>query len=323
MSPTSSPPPKRVYPKKFERHPTQSIEITERDVEILAALGRCRILKPCQVHRLVSPESGKQTIQRRLKKLFHAGFVDRIPSFVREGTNSDGILHVLDVAGADLLRSRGLREHQLYKNQKLGHLFVQHILELADFRITMELATKDHSLVQMDRFVSDFELSPLCKKTVGRDRFAVYESFLDHRRKKRRFLYPDALVVLSARSNPRYRLLLFVEIDRGTEKLSTIREKLSAYSAYFENEIVAMEDRGILRGYQSSRHGQLFAVKVLFQVPGKRRALNVLKCLDETGILAANSALLITERERVTPEQVLSGAIWLDEHGKRRSLLKT
>lgn len=313
---------KRPYRSKFKRQDHDPMELTERDIAMLAGIGRCRFLKTDLIHRLVSEASSKQGVQRRLKKLYNNGLVERHQAFVRLGEAPTSIVYSLTRRGADLLGDAGIQV-TVYKQKKpLSFLFLDHTLSLAEFRINMELATRNHSSVQLDTFICDFEVRPESRQEPGRKRYKAYEAFRDHRRKKMQFIYPDARFVLSAKSSPNTRMLYFLEVDRGTERLEIIRNKLAAYASYLQEQAQPIERDGQLLGFQTQQHGLFFGIKILFQCQGEKRAKNIQRCIDSTGLLARHNLVAVTNVGRINQETILSGDIWLDIQGKRQRLLK-
>ena len=65
-----------VRKRRYERaDEAPSFQLTERDAEIVLAIGRNRFLNSRQIQALVPGSSDK--ILRRLNGLFHAGYIDR------------------------------------------------------------------------------------------------------------------------------------------------------------------------------------------------------------------------------------------------------
>ena len=313
---------KRRYRGKYQRQDHDPMELTERDIAILGGIGCCRFLKTDLIHRLVSLASSKQSVQRRLKKLYNNGLVERHQAFVRLGEAPTSIVYSLTKRGADLLGDAGIQV-TVYKQKKpLSFLFLEHTLSLAEFRIHMELATKDHPKVQLESFICDFEVRPESRQEPGRKRYQVYESFRDHRRKKMQFIYPDARFILSAKSSPNTRMLYFLEVDRGTERLEIIRNKLTAYASYLQEQAQLIERDGQLLGFQTQQHGLFYGIKILFQCQGEKRAKNIQRCVDSTGLLARHNLVAVTNVGRINQQTILSGNIWLDIQGKRRALVR-
>src|SRR6185295_11778077 len=91
---------------RFERVPVRSIVLTPRDLEILRAVHRHRLLR--STHLVALAGGSKQATLRRLQLLFHHGFLDRPPmqlDWYAQG--SEPLVYALGHRGAELLEARG------------------------------------------------------------------------------------------------------------------------------------------------------------------------------------------------------------------------
>jgi len=125
--------------------------------------------------------------------------------------------------------------------------------------------------------------------------------------RKLRFI-PDAVFVLGRESR---RALFFLEIDRGTEKLSSLR-----YPA-FERKLRAY--RGCFHSGGFRRWGRDFrGFRVLVVAPSHRRAANLLRLGRQAGL---QKMLWVGVREQVAARGPL-GRVWRVPEGEEpRSLL--
>jgi hypothetical protein len=117
--------------------------------------------------------------------------------------------------------------------------------------------------------------------------------------------YPDAMVVLEA-TGTSARRLYFVEIDRGTEGLQTIRRKIRAYQLYARNKLF-------------SKFGKFQNFAVLFQTSSERRAANMIKLVAE---MDYGLQILVTHAAAVSEQSILDAAIWQQSEGEPMSLIK-
>jgi hypothetical protein len=80
----------KKYLKREKRQPESlSCKLTERDLDILLALNRYRYLRTNQVKRLIFPDNSTlQSTRRRLRCLFHNGYVGVITPFAKAGQGS-------------------------------------------------------------------------------------------------------------------------------------------------------------------------------------------------------------------------------------------
>src|SRR5579859_6326821 len=80
------------------------MELTERDIQILDMVYRCRVLRQDHIHALFFGSS-KTASQRRLALLYHHGFLARRFLTVRASYLLSPALYVLDRRGATCLRT--------------------------------------------------------------------------------------------------------------------------------------------------------------------------------------------------------------------------
>lgn len=312
MSPVAGSPGKPLSRSRRERR--VAFLMTERDLRLLAAVDRYRYLRTGQIHRLVFPECRSvQSARRRLKYLFHNRFLGRITPLIRPGEGSGETAYFLDKVGAALLRSHGIDPVTPPSTTRVGHAFLSHALDLSEFRVHLERALTRRTDITLNRFTADFELKAVTEKPVRGNEtrlslYTLYDEFTSPGgTSARRFhIYPDALIVLQKRAASKvFRQLLFLEIDRGSESLTKIREKITAYHLY--------SALGIFRKF-----GAFDRFLVLFQTNSPRRAGNVRETL--LGHQGA-SLVWVTDAARVTEETILEGSVWRDENGNRRALL--
>ena len=130
---------------KFKREPQQigGFRLQQRDLRIITLLYNYRFLDSDQIQTLTSGSS--QVILRRLQKLFHHGFLDRLPAQIIDplgGTTK--MVYALGNRGADLLAEtlaidRGkIRWDE--KNKGVRDRHIRHTLMISDFRLCLEKA---------------------------------------------------------------------------------------------------------------------------------------------------------------------------------------
>ena len=282
---------------------------TERDLEILLALNRCRYLRTNQVKRLVFPKNKTvQPTRRRLKYLYHNKFITRIMPFMPVGHGSGEAAYCLDRDGMELLRDQGESVNLPNKAGQVKYQFLNHALDLSDFRIHLELALLDHPKVELDKFISDFEIKSHTKQAVGRKIYKLYDEVVHPVNRERYVVYPDALIIFKGKGEfANYQTLYFLEIDRGTESLGVIRKKLIGYNIYYKENIF-------------KKFGKFKGFRVLFQTSSEKRAKNIRQTLtDQEGA----DMVWITAVEKVDESTVIDGKIWIDERHEWRSILKS
>lgn len=282
--------------------------LTDRDVEILQALNRCRYLRTNQIKRLVFSENKTlQSTRRRLKYLFHNKFVGRVMPFIQVGHGGAETAYYLDRLGIELLKEYEEPIYSYSRKNQVRHQFLNHALDLSEFRINMEIALKDHPIVEIHRFTCDFELKEHTAKVTGRNIFKLYDQITHPVNRQNYVVYPDALIVLKGKGEyEQFRKMFFLEVDRGTEQLSIIRDKVIGYNLYHKNKIF-------------NKFGKADSFTVLFQTSSEKRANNIRKYLtDQEG----TELVWITNVQQVDEKSIVSAPIWQDYQLERKAILK-
>jgi hypothetical protein len=189
-------------------------ELSERDWRIIGDIWRCRVLSGGQITRLhffnISHLTRERTRRLVLARLVTRGILaplDRRIGGIRGG--SAGSAFVLDIAGQRLVRFRwpdaAAAEQRARRPWTPGQLFTTHALAVSEAYV---------SLVELSRSagfsVKTFTAEPLSWWPNGNGGY----------------LKPDAYLKLASN---RYLLHWWLEIDRATESLPTLRRKLNTY----------------------------------------------------------------------------------------------
>lgn len=282
--------------------------LTARDFEILKAVSRYRYLQTNQIKRLLfAGNKDNQAARNRLRRLYDHGYLGRIQPYVRigEGENAD-IAYYLERKGHEQLEGEGVPIPNYATGAQVKHQFLQHALDVSEFRLNLELALADSPIVEIERFTADFELKPDTRKLIGKERYALYGTVAHPVTKQSYIVYPDALIILRGKGkHADVRRLLFVEIDRSTEGLNAIKDKVTGYAIY--------KDRGLV-----SRHG-VADFRVLFQTNTEQRAQSIRRFL--TGV-DGTELVWITAAAQVTQDTIVTSPIWQDHELKTRAILK-
>ena len=130
--------------KQYERDKApEPIILTERDEEIIRAVGRFRFLRSDQITKLFG--GSKAAIVRRLGKLFHHGYLARpkrinvqiaIPGY-------KGMVYALGPSGRKYLTSQGVLYSYRQQEKEVKILYLAHTLKVADFMIDLQLSLPD------------------------------------------------------------------------------------------------------------------------------------------------------------------------------------
>ena len=267
------------------------MQLTKRDISILRLLLLYRYLTRRQIQQLVFPRpderktnSRKNIVSKRLKLLYHNKYLDRIHPPVASGQGSSPIVYCLDRKGARLMAMQlKLEVHDMpwrKRQRERGLLFLEHTLEINDFRIAVTLAVRagGHRII---RWRDERSL----RESVQRD------VILEVVRDRRRPIVPDAFFTLDVDGR---KPSFFLELDRGHVEGPRMRARIKAYGEY----------------YSSGLYEQQFGAKglrVLTVTTTDQRLENLKKWTESD-----KSRLLFwfTTQDLVVPNAVLRGRIW-------------
>jgi hypothetical protein len=198
-----------------------AFRVTDDDVDIVGLLARHRFLRSTHIAALV--DRSLDRTNDRLSRLFHAGYVDR-PRAQLDYYPSSGsapMVYALADRGARLLIERhGLQFSNLEcsrKNREAGRPFIEHQLEIMDFYVALECATRcrtDVALTHPDELVAAFPDQTLRARKVPALPVKLSHQGIAHEIA----VVPD--LVFGLMFPDRSRRCFTVEIDRGTMPIS-------------------------------------------------------------------------------------------------------
>src|SRR3954469_6667146 len=126
---------------RFERAPIRPMVLTPRDLLILRAVHRHRLLR--STHLIALSDGSRQATLRRLQLLFHHGYLDR-PAMQLDwyATGSEPLVYALGNRGVEVLETegevrRGIRWDT--KNRNLSRVFLHHTLAVAEIMVAFEV----------------------------------------------------------------------------------------------------------------------------------------------------------------------------------------
>ena len=183
--------------KRTERRRGVRVALGARDEAMLRALDRFRLATSGDLHRLFFAGRHRDVLASRLRKLYDAGYLEAHVSD-RAAPN----VYSLGPEGRAWLRRRGGIAHKPPRPPWPHHLGV--------ISVWSRVAVATHQLrgVRLARFVPEFEVR---EQGIGAP-FGVV---------------PDALVELARhRDGQSETVRLLVEVDRGSESIAVIRQKL-------------------------------------------------------------------------------------------------
>lgn len=239
---------------RFRRAPEPpAFRLTDDDVVIVRQLARYRFLRSTHIAALVGRSLDRTN--DRLSRLFHAGYVDRphaqLDYYPTAG--SAPMVYALANRGARLLIERyGIDFANVEwsrKNRKAGRPFIEHQLEIVDFQISLDSATRDRDDVRL-MHADEIIASMPNQAPARRSPFALRVK-LTHKGTVREIgVVPDFVFGLKARDGAIRSFM--VEIDRGT--MPVVRSDFEQTS--FERKM-----RAYLTAHAAKQHERQFGWK--------------------------------------------------------------
>lgn len=291
--------------EKLEKTP---FRLTNRDIEVLKTLDKYRYLRTSQIHRLHFPENGTmQSARRRLKYLYNHRYVGRVIPYVQLGQGTPETAYFLDRAGEKYLKDEEGHTPRLWRRSKrVKHQFLQHALDLSEFRLLWELGVNQIDRLSMESFVADFEIKSKSSSNKGLDKYELYSKHYHPLNGKPYIVYPDAKIILKWKGDKQdYYKLYFVEIDRDTEGLERIRDKVIGYNLCHSQKTYFNE--------------KINSFRVLIQTNSEKRAKNIRAALTD---MEGSSLVWVTDREKAASKNILSSSIWSNFENQSDRLIR-
>lgn len=254
-----------------------AFRVTDDDVAIVRQLARHRFLRSTHIAALVGRSLNRTNY--RLSRLFHAGYLDRphaqLDLFPSAG--SSYLVYALANRGARLLiECDGIEFANVEwsrKNRLAGRPFIRHQLEIMDFYVGLEGATRARADVQLmhpEELVAAFP----DQRVSGRNPFTLRVT-LSHRGVMHEMgLVPDLAFGLTLPDGSRRYFL--VEIDRGT--MPVVRSDILKQTSFGEKM------RAYLTAHAAKQHERQFGWKtfrVLTVTTDDRRARSMMEALRQ------------------------------------------
>jgi hypothetical protein len=280
------------------------IQLTRRDIKVLQAIHRYRVLHRGQVADLffAGVDDEGSSARRRLNLLYQHGYLERIPRFVSPPNNNPGPAYRLAQRGAVLLAERagmplvdfsywGKAEDRDSHVSKLGHAYLEHNLTLSDIRLHLEQAA-DHAGVKVVTWLDYLDLRPSWKTE------RVMIQLGPRHRAEDVAIAPDGYVVLATGQGRGHFLL---EFDRGTETIGRQwKRKILSYKAYLTS------GRFHARYHVPAHVG----FRVLTVVPSMGRARSLLRAAQAFGSPEVANIFMFADLTAVLKSD-LTTPIWL------------
>jgi len=293
--------------------------LKRQDYKILDLIDRYRFLDSEMLYKLLPldfPDYSQDAIKHRLHRLWLAGYLERPAEQIVLAVRNEQryLIYCLSKEGSDLLREKLGKPKVRWKEkqEKASYKMIEHTLEIARFRLAIELTKK----FEIPFWLGDKEFA---KRVTFPINNRVQEELV--RRYKRGIgeeislvIQPDSFFCLKGDSLKFYAL----EWDRGTLQLERVLLKFLIYYKILKHlketgETIPVE------GYQI-RDFRLLVVCP--NQPRLRHLLEGAKAVDEKGI--GYGGFWFTLRDQFSfrePESILR-KIWLNPRGQRFSLLE-
>jgi DNA-binding Lrp family transcriptional regulator len=224
---------------RFKRASTVApIQLTGRDREIIRLVHRHRFLRSHQIVALLS--ASPQQVLRRLKSLYHHGFLTRpraqLEYYQRGGTRP--IVYGLSSKGGKLLEQElGITVSGNENDDGVGRMFLDHALLVSDVMVSIELACRNSGDI---RLLYEDQLTLQSEQNQFQWRVKVHDHGV------MLGVFPDRVFALeyADHGGQMQRVYFFLEADRGTMPVvrsgltqTSFFRKLLAYEATWTQKV--------------------------------------------------------------------------------------
>jgi len=289
--------------------------LTDRDIAVLEALNQYRYLRTSQIHQLLfSSNNSQQSVRRRLKYLYDEGHIARVQPYFQLGKPTPQIAYYLDTKGRKYLNSLGIETHQWSRRKKVSPTHLNHALDISEFRVLLESSIKYLAEERKDQktqyflesFVPDFKIKKHLGSSTQLSRYELYNEVLHPYNKQRYTVYPDAEFILSKGETKK---LYYLEIDKGTEGLQVIRDKVTGYNVFSQKERQPV-----------GQNISFSTFRVLFVTTSERRKKNMLNTLvDHEG---SKLVWIATLDDLQNTGCMLTHSAWMSYKAENTSIIK-
>ena len=248
---TSMPDKKKYLPSHKRVDNPPPMRLTDRDMDIVRAVYRYRLLSSPQIEALFfpfspdKPHSRRTSCQRRLQLLYHHQFLDRVSVPVIMGEGRKPAVYTLAKKGADMLaRESGQDRGELGWKPNYKHYsesFIEHSLAINNLQVVVELLSTYSGLV-LQKWINKAEF-----------RTADFTDQVPYRTRGARItrIFPDGYFSILTPSTNKP-LHFFVEVDMGTMANNRWQEKILAYQQF--------RSSGLSQRYYQARNFRVLAI---------------------------------------------------------------
>lgn len=271
------------------------LRLRERDVAIVEAVHRLRVLSTDQIGQLFFPtdQSGVSSACRtRLRRLVTAGLLERAEQEQRKAEGRRPYLYMLTEAGGALLMDElGIEQHELDWRPSYNDVrwpFLRHQLAINDAHVAF---SQGAALIgwTLDSWTDDRMLKKTHTERVDTSRTEQSVAVI-----------PDAYFRLVGPGGVPV-MHFFLEIDRATmsvaaesHRVKSWQDKIAAYQVYYRE------------GHVAKRYGT-DKIRVLTVTTGPTRVANLKAATEQIG---GRSRYWFAVASNITRQSVLQEAIW-------------
>lgn len=199
------------------------MQLTPRDVAIIEAVYRYRVLTSHQIERLCFATTSSAQVRLRLNRLFHHEFLYRSDQPVRRSEGTKPYLYFLDTRGAQELASLfGCAVNELdwsRRDREMGFLHLPHLLLSNDIRIAVTQSAAVHGYT-----VEEWRIERTLRRLHRADLITVT---LPSGEQQTTHVIPDGYFLLQVEGKRKHR---FIEVDRATVTGRTMSEQNRAWN---------------------------------------------------------------------------------------------
>lgn len=289
-----------------------ALHITDRDRAIINFIRRHRFLRSSQIISLAG--GSRQQILRRLKLLYHHGYLERpraqLDYYHKRG--SQEIVYAATNRGAAILSYKPdivLSENWTERNRSVGRTFLEHALLVSDVMVALELACRASSNIRL------IPAEVLARAAVEGSAGPAFRWKVNLPNRRKLGVVPDSVFALefpneNGRSEQAF---FFLEADRGT--MPVMRRNFSQTSFY--RKLVAYEAT-----WAQSIHRKRFRFhrfRLLTVTTTQARLKSIIQACSK--LERGHGLFLFADRKSLENLTDVSSPIWQSCDGERTSLL--
>lgn len=302
----------------------RGMRLQDRDIRLLGDLGTVVLMTVSMIRARYFPnDTTGEACLRRLRLLRNAGLIARLSFPVVSTTDEPGhllALYRLTGHGAEVVSVATARRPRRLLRTDPKPKTLLHRRDLAQVMLAVNDATATASLPDPEWLLEQDVRPGTSRKTERAERFILYEDFKQDDGRVLQ-LRPDASAWLRFPSPAAgqaivHDFLAWWEIDRSTDSLAQVSDKLPPYSFFLRQHEAADPARRLYR-----RHWPLVeraTLRVFFVCPSVQRMRTISDAIRQ---LPGAEYVRLATLDSITPERFLRDAIWQDVNGTARAIL--